>query len=42
MEEPGLIHPALGHQEMEMRVEIYPVAKGLDGGDDPGPKLTSG
>jgi hypothetical protein len=24
---------------MEMGVEIYPGSEGLDGGDDPGPKL---
>jgi len=30
------IHPALGHQEMEVGVKIDPVAKCLNGGDDPG------
>ncbi len=42
MEDPGLVHSALGHQEMEMRVEVDPVAKGLDGGNDPGCECTPG
>ena len=33
-----LIHAALGHQKMEVHVEIDPVPKGLDGGDDRGPE----
>jgi len=33
MEDPGLVHAALGHQEMEMRMGVDPVAKGLDGGN---------
>ena len=36
MEYALLVHPALGHQEMEVGVEIYPVPEGLDGGDDAG------
>ena len=30
MEGARLVHPTLGHQEMEMGVKIDPVAKGLD------------
>lgn len=41
MEDPGLIHPAFGHQEMEVQVEIDPGSKCLNGGDDPGPKLAA-
>jgi hypothetical protein len=40
VESPGLVHSALGHQEMQMGVEIDPVAKCLNGRDDSGPKLT--
>ncbi len=35
MEEAGLIHPAFGHQEMEVGVEVDPVAEGLDGSNEP-------
>jgi len=41
MEHPGLVHSSLGHQEMEMGVEIDPGSEGLDGGDDSGHQLTS-
>jgi hypothetical protein len=34
MEGPALIHSALGHQEMEARVKVNPIRKGLDRGDD--------
>jgi hypothetical protein len=37
-----LVGPALGHQKMEVHVEIDPVPKGLDGGDDPGRKRAPG
>ena len=37
-----LVHAALGHQKMEVHVEIDPVPKGLDGGDDPGRKRAPG
>ena len=37
-----LIHSALRHQEMQMRVDIYPVPECLNGRDDPGHKLASG
>jgi len=40
-EDAGLIHSALGHQEMQVRVKIYPGSEGLNGRDDPGHKLTS-
>ena len=36
MERPGLVHSALGHQEMEVRAGIDPVAKCLNGGNDAG------
>jgi hypothetical protein len=42
MEEAGLVHSTLGHQEMEMGVKIYPVSKGLNGGDNPGHQLAPG
>ncbi len=35
VEDPGLIHSALGDQEMEAGVKIYPGAEGLNGGDNP-------
>jgi len=35
MEDAGRVRPALRHQEMEMRVEIDAVPKGLDDGDNP-------
>lgn len=41
MEGARLIYPALGHQEMEVGVEIDPVAKALDGGNNAGHKLRS-
>ena len=36
MGEARLVRPALGHQEMEVGVEIDLVSEGLDGRDDPG------
>ncbi|MCX6563162.1 MAG: hypothetical protein NTU60_06105 [Candidatus Aminicenantes bacterium] len=42
MEGTPLVHAALGHQVMERGVEINPVPKGLDGGDDPGRKRVPG
>ena len=35
MEEARLVHPAFGHQKMEVRVGIDPVPEGLNGLDDP-------
>jgi hypothetical protein len=35
MEDACPVHPAPGHQKVEMRVEADPLAEGLDGGDDP-------
>jgi len=29
------VHPAPGHRKVEMRVEVDPLAEGLEGGDDP-------
>jgi len=40
MEDARLVHTALGHQKMEMRVEIDPVSEGLNDGNDSGHKLT--
>ena len=37
---PGLIHSSFRYQEMEVGMEIDPVAKGLNGRDDPGHQLT--
>jgi len=34
MEDAAVIHSALGHQEMEVRVKVDPIPKGLDRGDD--------
>jgi hypothetical protein len=34
VEDAVLIHPTLGHQKVEVRVKIYPVSEGLDGGED--------
>jgi len=34
MEHAAVIHPALGHQEMEAQVKVNPILKGLDRGDD--------
>jgi hypothetical protein len=42
MEEAGLVHSTLGHQEMEMGVKIDPVSKGLNGRDNPGHQLAPG
>jgi hypothetical protein len=42
MEDARLVHAALGYQVMEMGMEINPVPKGLDGGDDPGRKRAPG
>jgi hypothetical protein len=36
MEDTYLVHSALGHQEMEVGVEINPAAEGLDGSNDSG------
>jgi hypothetical protein len=33
IEDAFLVHAALGHQKMEVGVEINPVPEGLDGGD---------
>jgi len=41
MEEARLVHSAVGDQEMEVRMDIDPVPKCLNGGDDSGPKLAS-
>ena len=40
MEDARLVHSALGHQEMQVRVEIYLGSEGLNGRDNPGHKLT--
>ena len=40
MEEAGPIHPALGHQEME--VGIDPGSEGLNDSDDPGHQIAFG
>jgi hypothetical protein len=42
MEDARLVHAALGHQVMEIGVEIDPVPKGLDSGDDPRRKCAPG
>jgi hypothetical protein len=42
MEETRLVHSALSHQEVEVRVKIDLVPKCLNGRDDPGHKLASG
>ena len=42
MEDARLVHAALGHQEMEVGVEVYPVPEGLDGRDDTGRKRAPG
>jgi len=36
VEDPGPVHAALGHQEMQVRVEVDPIAEGLDGDNDTG------
>jgi hypothetical protein len=36
VEDPGPVHAAFGHQEMQMRVEVDSVAEGLDGDNDAG------
>jgi hypothetical protein len=36
MENSRPVYPALGHQKMQMRVEIDAVPEGLDDGDNPG------
>jgi hypothetical protein len=41
-EYPGLVDPSLCDQEMEMGVEVDPIAEGLDGGDDPGDEVPIG
>ena len=40
MEDARLVHSTLGHQEMQMRMQIDPVAECLNGGDNPGLKLS--
>ena len=35
MEDACPVYPAPGHQKVEMRVEVDPLAEGLDGGADP-------
>jgi len=42
MAEARLVHSALGDQGMEMGMDIDPVPKCLNGGDDPGHKLALG
>ena len=42
VEEARLVHPALGHQEMEVRMDIDPVPKCLNGRDDSGHQLATG
>ncbi len=42
VEDAGLVHSALGHQEMEGGMEIYPGSKFLDGGDHSGHQLSLG
>jgi hypothetical protein len=32
VEDPGPIHPDLGHQELQVRVKVDPVSEGLGGG----------
>src|SRR4030042_2763087 len=39
VEEARLVHPAFGHQKMEVRVGIDPVPEGLNGRDDSGHQL---
>lgn len=38
MEDPRLIPSALGHQKMQMGMEIYSIPEGLDDGDNAGLK----
>jgi len=42
VEEARLVHPAFGHQKMEVRVGIDPVPEGLNGRDDSGHQLAAG
>ena len=42
MEDDRLVGPALGHQKTEVHVEIVPVPKGPEDGDDPGRKRAPG
>ncbi len=35
-EDPGPVHAAFGHEEMQERVEVDAIAEGLDGDNDPG------
>jgi hypothetical protein len=42
IEDARLIHSALGHQEVQVRMTIDPVPKCLDGRDDSGSKLAPG
>ncbi len=42
VEDAGLVHPALGDQEMKVRVEINPVAERLNSRDDSGHKVAPG
>ena len=41
MELPSLVHSALGHQQMEVRVEVDPVAKCLDGSNHSGHNVSA-
>jgi len=42
MEEARLVHPALGHQKMEVGVKIDPGSEGLNGGNNSGHQLAPG
>jgi hypothetical protein len=42
MEEDRLVHPVLGHQEMEVGVKIHPVPKCLSGRNNSGHKVAPG
>ena len=42
MEKACLVHPALGHQEMEGGVKIHPVPECLNGRDDSRHQLAAG
>jgi hypothetical protein len=39
MEDPRPVHAALGHQEMEVRVEVDPIPESLDGDNDTGDEI---
>jgi hypothetical protein len=42
VEDAGLVRPTLGRLEMEVRVEVEPVAERLDGSDDAGDRGAAG